>query len=316
MSAYFFSVRIHNRKKVTMRSIFVKFLLLLLLLVPCLFSSELVAQASTQDSTLVRVELLDGTRLVGSITAEDGTTVTIKLRSGSVLSFDKTEIKNIKPISGEIKDGQFRRLDPNTSRLAFGPTGRPVKKGEGYVSFNYLFFPLVAYGVSDRFTATVGVSIVPFTPAQLVYAAPKFAIIKEEKFQAAIGFFGVTVVGEGFSDFPNLSLFYGSTTLGSEYSAATIGLGWGRVSDGDDESQWADRPLILIGFEHQVSNSLKLISENYIIPGVEGALVSGGLRFFGEKLSSDVLLVTPTSTWGDASFPIIPYFGFAYNFGR
>ena len=52
-------------------------------------------------------------------------------------------------------------LDPNYSRLLFGPTGRPLKKGDGYFSDYELAFPGVAVGITDNLSIAGGISIVP-----------------------------------------------------------------------------------------------------------------------------------------------------------
>lgn len=45
---------------------------------------------------------------------------------------------------------QVQLPDPNPTRLFFGPTGRSVKKGEGYVGVYGLFLPFVQVGITDR----------------------------------------------------------------------------------------------------------------------------------------------------------------------
>jgi hypothetical protein len=40
--------------------------------------------------------------------------------------------------------------DPNYSRLLFAPTGRPLKKGDGYFSDYEVLFPGLAVGLTDH----------------------------------------------------------------------------------------------------------------------------------------------------------------------
>ena len=49
-----------------------------------------------------------------------------------------------------------------------------------------------------------------------------------------------------------------------------------------------------------------------MIPGVNEALISYGLRFFGEKTSVDFAFFNILDD--DAIFPGIPYLGFVWNF--
>jgi hypothetical protein len=66
-------------------------------------------------------------------------------------------------------------LDPNYSRLLFSPTGRPLRKGDGYFSDYELVFPGVAVGVTDHLSIAGGVSIVPGLrlSEQVAYVSPR-----------------------------------------------------------------------------------------------------------------------------------------------
>jgi len=84
-------------------------------------------------------------------------------------------------------------------------------------------------------------------------------------------------------------------------------LGWGFVG-----SDFGDAPPIVLGGEVQVSESVKLLSENWIPAGADEAILSFGIRFFGEHLAGDFGLITSTEASG--GFPFIPWLGFVYNF--
>jgi len=281
---------------------------LALFLTPCFWTVDLHAQVSPTEKwvgDLVRLDLRDGSSLVGTITSETEDKITIRLQSGSTLTVDKSEIRDIANLNGKIVNGNFLRLDPNRTRLAFAPTGRTLPKGQGYISFNYLFFPLVGYGVTDRFTLAAGMSVFPTIEGQLIYAAPKVQVIRSEKINFSLGVLVIDGIGDVFESVPTLGMTFGSFSYGTEYSSLHLGMGLGFV-----DGEFGDRPLVLIGGEHQLNNNLKLISENYFVPGFDGALISGGVRFFGKKLATDLLFVT-SNDWDGA----YPYFGFAYNFG-
>ena len=78
------------------------------------------------------------------------------------------------------------------------------------------------------------------------------------------------------------------------------------------EGELADRPVVVLGGEFQVSNSVKILTENWIVPGADGAIISLGLRFFDDHLAADFGLFTSTNAKGN--FPFIPWLGFCYNF--
>ena len=52
-----------------------------------------------------------------------------------------------------------------------------------------------------------------------------------------------------------------------------------------------------------MSRRIKFVTENYVFKG--GGFASGGLRFFGEKLSADVGLVLPLFEDDTFVFPMI-----------
>ncbi len=71
---------------------------------------------------------------------------------------------------------------------------------------------------------------------------------------------------------------------------------------------------LILGGDVQLSNSVKLISENYIPIGTEDGslLYSFGIRFFGDNLSADLGFFGVTEE--TEGWPFAPWVGFAYNF--
>jgi len=57
---------------------------------------------------------------------------------------------------------------------------------------------------------------------------------------------------------------------------------------------------------------MSFVSENWIIPGVNDALISYGIRFLGEKVSADFAFFNILDE--DAVFPGTPYLGLVWNF--
>src|SRR5262245_9767297 len=80
-------------------------------------------------------------------------------------------------------------VDPNYSRLLFAPTGRPLKKGDGYFSDYELVFPGVAVGVTDNFSIAGGVSIIPGLrlDRQVLYVSPRLGWNIGEKAAVSVG---------------------------------------------------------------------------------------------------------------------------------
>ena len=97
----------------------------------------------------------------------------------------------------------------------------------------------------------------------------------------AVGGIGAMVLGSGEGG----GLLFGVGTFGRPERAVTVGLGV--AFDDDTRSD----PVIMVGGELQLSNFVKLLSENYVVLGVEDAVVvSGGIRFFGDRLAADLAL--------------------------
>jgi hypothetical protein len=104
-------------------------------------------------------------------------------------------------------------------------------------------------------------------------------------------------------------ILYGVSTYGTEKSALTVGLGF---AFGGGEI--AKKPVFVLGGELRTSRSIKLITENWLIPDSDVQLLSAGIRFFGENLAVDFAFFYPAGA-DPEGFPFLPWLGFVYNFG-
>lgn len=284
-------------------------MVLVLALVPLLVSLDSQAQQRRYADGTVRVTLLDGSTVVGMIQSETDDEIVLRTDAGVQMTIPREQIRSIESLAGE----RFFRRDPNQSRLLFAPTGRPLEKGRGYVASYELFFPFVAYGPGGGFTLAGGFSLIPGSPAQLVYAAPKITMYQDRGTSVAVGVLAGTLIGDGDEDIPTVGVLYAVGTLGGSRAWLTGGLAFG-FADGEV----GDTPALMIGGEVQLSNSVKLMSENYILVNVdEGVLLSGGIRFFGDRLAADLAFITsPSLLSASDGWPFFPWLGFAYHFGN
>jgi hypothetical protein len=284
----------------------------LLWLAMILFCSEGLAGSADDTSHTKKVHkivLKDGNTLVGVVESESADSMTVVLASGGRLVLPRTSVESIEELHGQIVDGRYMRIDPNRSRLLFGPTARPVPAGSGYFSVYELFFPFVAVGIGDILTLAGGVSVFPGAESQIFYLGPKITLpLKSETFSLAIG-------GHYLNAFSNeesgAGIVYAVTTIGSPTAALTVGGGYGYL-----EGEFSDNPVLMIGGEAQVSNSVKLLSENWFPLSGDFSLLSLGVRFFGESLSADFGFYYPVSSEETEGFPLIPWLGFTYAFGN
>lgn len=267
------------------------------------------AADSSNAPKLERLELRDGSSIVGRVVATTDSTLTLERPSGQRISLRRNEVASREEAEGRVTEqGEFVRTDPNDTRLFFGPTARPLGAGNGYVSTFEIFFPFVAYGVGSRTTIAGGTIPLPVLFFQVVYFAPKVTVLNRPRASAAVGVLHATVADAGSG-----GIAYGVGTFGNPEAAVTVGAGFAYATD----AGFSDRPAIIVGGELQVSNNVKLISENYFIVGQEtNALLSGGVRLFGQRLAGSLGLGTTPGfvTEGDVSFPFVPILSFAYNF--
>jgi hypothetical protein len=263
------------------------------------------------DSTMTQIlRTRDGSVLVGRIVALDSTSARVELRFGTV-DVPLAELEEVQEVKRLVESltGDLWLPDPNTTRLLFAPTGRQLKRGEGYFSDYMLFFPGFAYGMTDELTIGGGMSILPTGPEnQLFYVTPKVGIVQSEKVNMAVGALVVSPPGDG--DFDNrsntLGLLYWVGTFGRPEGSLTLGVGYGF-----EGGELADNPAIMLGGVARGTRRTALVTENYLLPG-SGALFSGGVRFLGERLAVDLGLFSMLSD-DDFSYPL-PFVGFVVNF--
>ncbi len=255
------------------------------------------------------ITLKDGSSLVGQITHVGESEIKFSTELGEVtIEIDKiTEIKEV-PVSS-FREGKYWFPDPNRTRLYFAPTARMLSAGEGYFSDYYLFFPGVAVGITDNITIGGGVSLFPFLEfgEQLFYFTPKVGLSAGKQVSLAAGALVVRIPDDDWDDPVFVGILYGVGTVGSEDNSLSIGIGYGFAGD-----ELADKPAVMIGGSSRVARRIALVTESWIIPGVDEPLISYGVRFFGEGVSVDLAFVNILGE--HAMFPGIPYMTFVWNF--
>lgn len=258
-------------------------------------------------STIQMITVMDGSILVGRTIDIADNMILFKTEMGNI-AIKISRIKNIEEMPAEsIKEGSYLFPNPNYTRLYFAPTGRMLEQGKGYFSDYYIFFPGIAYGITDRLTIGGGFSIFPGVDMndQLFFFTPKFGLIQSDDFNLAAGALIIKIPEE--DDFGTFGILYGVGTYGSTDRSISFGLGYGFAS-GDV----ADEPVFMIGVENRFARRVAFVSENWIFPGVDHPLVSYGLRFFGESMSFDLGFFSVLGE--DVLFPGIPWVDFVYNF--
>lgn len=252
-------------------------LFLLLLLGACAQGYAGKLQIPPEDKSQV-ITLQDGSTLVGRITEVSETEVKFKTDMGE-MTVSIAKIKDVKEISAaSMKGGEYWFPNPNATRLLFGPTGRSLKAGKGYVYDLWVFFPGVAFGITDNFMVAGGASIIPGIDDQMFYVMPKFGFPAGKNLNLAASLVAFRVWVE------TIYFGLGTATVGSEDRSFTCGLGVAFT-----EHRMANKPAATLGGEYRMSRKTALVGESWFIPGdvKEGLIGIGALRMFGEELTVD-----------------------------
>jgi hypothetical protein len=259
------------------------------------------------------IRLVDGSIIYGRVREASDERIVVETPAGIRIEMDRGQIRSIRPARGEVVDGRFWRADPNRTRLFFAPTARPLDRGEGYVASYMLFFPFMGYGVTDRFTMAGGTPIFPGIIGEVFYLAPKVTVASRPGTDLAVGalaFFATQELDEG-----SVGILYGSGTFGNVQRAFTAGVGWGFELGGGDGSSISNDPVFMLGGEVRTGENTKLLTENWFYIGDDtGGIVTGGIRFFGERLSADLglgLALDSRDVWC-----CLPLVNFVYTWGR
>jgi len=249
--------------------------------------------------SVLELVLRDGSRAYGVVVAEDATDIVFRTSSGAELKTPRARIASLRPVTGRMVGGEFRREDPNNTRLAFGPTARAVPRGQAYLAVFQGIVPFVQVGVTDRFSIGGGTPLVfafddwdrPF------WVSPKLQVYSGDTASAAVGVF------HAFAGDDSLGVAYGVYTREQPRGAFTLGAGLGYSDDG------VAGAVVMVGGEAPVRRNIKWITENYAFRST--VITSGGFRFFGERLSADLVIAIAFTDESVFAFPVV---NFVYRF--
>lgn len=248
-----------------------------------------------------RLQLRDGSELVGRIIAIGDSTVQFESSLGVSTIRSNDILKLSSERGGSVRNGQYYFPNPNATRLIFAPTGRMLRRNEGYFSDYWIFFPGISFGISDYVSIGGGMSIFPEASEQVFYFTPKVGVLQGPKTNVAVGAL-VAAISDN-----SAGILYGVSTWGDVDASFTAGLGYG-FTNGD----LASNPAVLIGAEGRVSPRVSLVTENYLLPG-GNLILAGGFRFMGRGMAVDLAL-TSFNERGGENFCCLPFVGFVYNF--
>jgi hypothetical protein len=269
-----------------------------------------VAQTA-QDSIKSQVETVDGNTYIGIIVEQTPGNVRIKTDKLGELNIPRSEIKRIIEVGAvKSKDGSYWLDNPQATRYFWAPNGYNLKEGEGYYQNVWVLFNQAVYGLTDHFSAGIGMMPLFLLGAEAtpVWLTAKFsAPLVESKFNLGAGALLGTVVGEENTTF---GILYGISTFGSKDKNLNVGLGWAFAA-----GEMAKSPTVNISGMVRVTARSYFITENYFIGGSDTfvLLTMFGGRSIIKRVGLDYGIVVPFSSDMDG-FIAAPWLGFTIPF--
>jgi hypothetical protein len=211
----------------------------------------------------------------------------------------RARVVSMRKVAGRMVRGEFRREDPNNTRLLFAPTGRALPRGEVYLGVYEVVMPFVQVGVTDTISLGGGTPLIFNVDDwdRFYWITPKVQVYSGNGLHVAAGAL------HGFDSEHNAGIAYGVVTRDGAIGSVTVGAGLGYNSDGGRGG------VLMVGGDAPVRRNMKLISENYVFKS--GAITSAGFRFFGEHLSADLAVGV---IFADESAMAFPMVNFVYRF--
>ena len=285
-----------------MKNLLLKIFLLGLFTFSC---NNVFSQTETdtlKQEQIVVIKMKNGDEYKGTISKKDSETIVLKTVNGEI----NLVATNVRSIENYNYEGKFEFANPHDTRYFFGPSGIPIKKGKGYYQNVLVTTNFANYGITKNISIGGGFEFISTVLGSPIwFLTPKVGFDISENIHVGGGFIMAGFAAEGTA-----TLGYGVFTLGHAETNLSIGAGYGLI-DGD----LSDYPAIMISGTHRVSNSIAILSENYVFPNSFGdPLYFGihGIRILSKKNSFDIgAIVIPEI----ADFiPALPYVGYVRVF--
>jgi len=273
--------------------------------------SELVANKFREltSGRNLKLELKDGSDVVGKIVSITDTTLFFRSLSGIEMTVPIFAITDYEELNGEVVGDVYYRKDPNQSRLFIAPTAQPIGSGKVYFSDYMVFFPSFAVGLGNVVSVGAGMTLIPGVEDELFYLNLKVTVANASFNKNNLCFaVGGMYANSTQNNSDGQSVIYGLGT----YSRGVLSFTLGIIDLPSNNGK--SLQLFLFGGELRLSQSVKLISENYYSSNDNTGVYSMGFRFFGEKVAADFGLFTTADAFNGNGFPFLPWVGFAYNF--
>lgn len=291
-------------------------ILLFTIILFSLSSNAVLGQTDVEISKEYQITLTDGNMVTGKVLSASSTEIVIQTSNMGDITIKRENIRSLVLLSS--KDAQKRWFpNPNTTRYYFGPTGRNLKKGEGYFQNVLLTTNLAHYGITDFFSIGGGFEFISlFSGHPVIILTPKVGFDISNNFSVGGGLFYVNIaaLADDLSGSGG-GIAYGAATVGNDNTHGTLGLGW---FFGGGEA--ASSPVVTISGAARLSKRFGLVTENWILPKLglfedekNIFVITYGVRFIGERSTFDWGVIAFNDV-GETGFPIGLPIWISYSF--
>ncbi len=252
---------------------------------------------------LFEVKTKDQLLYLGKIISQDEKLLVLETENKTV-EIPVNNIKRIRKIKIIGKKHYYE--DPIPYKLLLSPTGKTLKKGEGYFSDIFIVYPMYYYGLSDKVTIGGG-AFIP-NPALFFSLSIKVSLTSNDKHKLAAGICLLNF----FNSYKlyTLGSYYLASTHGDTFNNFTIGLGV--MTTGEENGGWT----LMLGGEKRIFKNLAFVTDNWISYDSEEeqnlgfySILSTGLRLiFPSWCLTFAVFVEPSPGAG-----IVPYISFSFQ---
>jgi hypothetical protein len=199
----------------------------------------------------------------------------------------------------------------------FAPTGRPLRKGDGYFSDHYVVFPGFAYGLTDNVNVSGGFSVVPGLNLEEQFFYVSSTVGWKLSKKAAFSLGGLYATGSEANEAG--ALLFGVASL-VERPVVERGLGLAATRNEElfydahdryvrSERRWSFReaPILMVGGTFRVSKRISLVTESWLLAGRDFRLSATQASPFASSASAFRWM--PVSSWSPKSSTKLPYRG-------
>ena len=222
------------------------------------------------------VEKHDGTIFFGEILSYDARELLLKTADKGEVIIPKHELHAIsQPDDVKLDEsGKYIAEDRFATRYFITTNGLPIKKGDHYVQWNF-FGPDFQFAVSDN----LGLGFMTSWVAIPIIGTIKYSVEVSPGVQIGLG----ALLGTfSWADFDSgLALPYATVSIGNRRSNIAFSGGYGAlILDGESEG----RTLVSIAGMHRFSNSISVVFDSFIGPGLRAdetgyAILIPGIRW-------------------------------------